>query len=51
MLTTKEKAVERFMTCLDCERLLRPTYNCKECGCFMKIKVKLESQSCPLGKW
>ncbi len=27
------------------------TTQCTECGCFMPIKAKLESQQCPLGIW
>jgi hypothetical protein len=40
---------ERFFICQEC-----PSFNlgiCKECGCFMKQKVKLELASCPLNKW
>lgn len=44
-------AVKRWSICMDCDRLFRPTRQCKECGCFMKIKVRLRSQHCPLGKW
>ena len=51
MLVDKEKAVERLMICKDCPRLFKPTWSCKECGCFMKAKARIESQSCPLGKW
>jgi hypothetical protein len=44
-------ALKRWNTCLDCDRLFRPTRQCKECGCFMKIKVRIRRMSCPLGKW
>ena len=37
--------------CNECPRLFKPTYTCKECGCFMKIKTHIKSQRCPLGKW
>jgi len=51
MLVEKEVAFERLDICNDCPSLFRPTWTCKECGCFMKIKARLESSTCPLGKW
>ncbi len=42
---------ERYETCLSCDRLTHMTKQCKECGCFMKLKVKLAEAVCPLGKW
>lgn len=48
---TDEQAQARYNVCLDCEKLIPITHQCKECGCFMKIKVKLELATCPLGKW
>lgn len=47
----KEIRKQRLEACLDCDRLFRPTYTCKECGCFVKIKSAIGSMSCPLGKW
>jgi len=41
----------RFLICSDCDRLLKTTHTCKECGCFMKAKTWLKSAKCPLGKW
>jgi hypothetical protein len=42
---------ERLDTCLNCERLIKLTTQCKECGCFMHIKTKLPQSTCPIGKW
>jgi hypothetical protein len=42
---------KRVSICSKCDRLFSPTFQCKECGCFMKIKAKLENARCPLGKW
>lgn len=36
--------------CNNCERLSW-IKNCKECGCFVKLKVKYYNSSCPLNKW
>ena len=41
----------RRKTCSECPRLFKPTFTCKECGCFMKIKSRLKLAKCPLGKW
>ena len=46
-----EDADARFEICKACDRLLHATNTCKECGCFMKAKVKLKDAACPLGKW
>jgi len=42
---------ERMAICLGCPRLFKPTKQCKECGCFMRIKTRLRSAECPIGKW
>jgi hypothetical protein len=44
-------AKARMDICEVCPRLLKATHQCKECGCFMKIKVKLANATCPLSKW
>jgi hypothetical protein len=41
----------RLNICKACPRLFKPTMQCKECGCFMRIKTRMKSQSCPIGKW
>jgi hypothetical protein len=46
--TTSSK---RYEICEVCPRFLKATKQCKECGCFMAIKVKLKEAVCPLGKW
>ncbi len=47
----EERAMERALHCRDCDRLIRATWTCKECGCFMKVKTRVPSAECPLGKW
>lgn len=44
-------AKERLKICMECPRLFKPTTQCKECGCFMRIKTRLKSATCPIGKW
>lgn len=41
----------RYTMCLDCDRLLKLTRTCKECGCFMSMKTWLKGAYCPIGKW
>ena len=42
---------KRWDECQKCEFLLKPTNSCKKCGCFMKVKTKIATASCPIGKW
>jgi hypothetical protein len=46
-----EEATARMDICELCPSLLGATHQCKECGCFMKLKTKLKNAECPLGKW
>jgi len=47
---TDEEASERLSICRSCPELF-PTGQCKKCGCFMNLKVKLAAAYCPIGKW
>lgn len=48
----EEAEVTRRLTlCHRCELFLRPQQRCSQCGCYMKFKSRLRSQSCPVGKW
>ena len=49
-LSEKESS-KRLNVCLGCDRLIKLTNQCKECGCFMDMKVKLPHATCPIGKW
>lgn len=42
---------KRMAKCLECPELIQMTKQCKQCGCFMNMKVRLEKAVCPLGKW
>jgi hypothetical protein len=50
-LSGEELASHRFSICETCPSLLKVTNQCKECGCFMSLKVKLLQAECPLKKW
>jgi len=41
----------RMSLCMDCPELIKTTKQCKQCGCFMNMKTKLEKATCPIGKW
>jgi len=47
----EEKSQKRFSICEECPELIKLTSQCKKCGCFMKMKVKIQNAACPLGKW
>ena len=42
---------ERMAICKECVYYFKPTGNCKRCLCFMKIKSRISSQSCPQSYW
>lgn len=46
-----EIAARRMETCEGCDRFLKVTRQCLQCGCMMNLKTKLLSAKCPLGKW
>lgn len=48
---SEEKSQKRLDICFGCDRLIKLTTQCKECGCFMNAKTKLPHASCPIGKW
>ena len=51
MFLQKAEAQARYDICKACEFFKPALTQCKECGCFMKMKVKLEKAQCPKGKW
>lgn len=48
---TDEVAHARYNICDWCPEFISLTKQCKKCGCFMNLKVKLNEATCPLGKW
>ena len=51
MLYDQDIIDKRWDECQKCEFLIKPTNNCKKCGCFMKIKTRIGASTCPEGKW
>jgi membrane protease subunit (stomatin/prohibitin family) len=42
---------ERLSICFDCDSYNKRRDLCKECGCIMRMKTKLNAAKCPLHKW
>ena len=40
----------RWDICQTCPELTNAN-RCKQCGCFMKLKVRIKGAKCPLNKW
>ena len=51
MLHDQDIIDKRWAECEKCEFLIKPTNSCKKCGCFMKVKTKVATARCPIGKW
>ena len=49
--TNDEEESTRYSLCMECPEFIKPTTQCKQCGCIMKAKVKLKYATCPIGKW
>lgn len=49
--TGDDVADARMAICYECPSLIQITNQCRECGCFMKLKTKLAAAVCPIGKW
>jgi hypothetical protein len=42
---------DRITICKSCVYYFKPTGTCKICKCFMKVKSRISSQSCPQKYW
>lgn len=49
--STEELHEARLAICKGCEFFKPRSERCGKCGCFMKLKTKLENATCPIGKW
>jgi len=50
-LVPQEIYKERISICKSCDYYFKLTGSCKVCGCFMRIKSRIATQSCPKGYW
>jgi len=51
MWIDKEYAQARYNICKSCNNFIPAVHLCRQCGCYMKLKVKLISAECLLKKW
>ena len=51
LLHDEEIISRRWEECQGCEHLIKATSQCKKWGCFMKVKTRGSTASCPIGKW
>lgn len=42
---------KRMSECENCDKFIRESITCGECGCFLLIKTSWASEKCPLDKW
>ncbi|WP_345702350.1 DUF6171 family protein [Leptospira yasudae] len=44
---------KRLFVCLSCPLLMKRflSEQCSVCYCFVRLKTKLKSESCPIGRW
>jgi hypothetical protein len=42
---------KRILACKACDSFIKKLRVCKECGCHMPTKAKMQDAFCPLGKW
>ena len=50
--TDEEVPTQRLKICSTCEHFEEvPARRCKECGCFLDVKVRTVRVTCPLMKW
>jgi hypothetical protein len=47
----ESEAERRYDICKTCPELIDLTKQCKQCGCMMALKTKLQHASCPINKW
>lgn len=41
----------RVLICSECPELNVEAFKCNKCGCFLKWKIALKANSCPMNKW
>lgn len=50
LLDKENRSQQRMSICQACPEL-KALNRCQQCGCFMSIKTRIYSATCPLGKW
>jgi hypothetical protein len=50
-IASAEEAERRMAICRTCPEFNAIDVRCYQCGCFLKVKVKDQVETCPVGKW
>jgi hypothetical protein len=48
---SKGEAEERMKICASCEEYIKEENRCNLCGCYMRVKTRIATEKCPIGKW
>ena len=51
LIDKENQSQTRLDICKSCDQLVPVVNVCKQCGCFMNIKTRIYSSTCPLKKW
>ena len=51
MSLSPEEIEDRMSICRECDRYDAAQNRCRECGCYMVVKARFGTESCPLNKW
>jgi hypothetical protein len=51
VLVSEQKLETRKQICNDCSQFNKESKRCYLCGCFMEVKWKFKSASCPISMW
>ena len=50
VLAGEQQRMMRLAECSACPNV-RDDWRCSRCGCYLPAKVKLATESCPVGRW
>lgn len=51
LVVSDSKYTERIQVCEVCEFFDKMQFRCGKCGCYMKMKARLDASKCPEAKW
>ena len=51
IFVTQEVEDERWACCRACDSYVPDSIQCRECTCFLQIKIPLAQEKCPKKKW
>lgn len=48
---SSEEVTKRQQICDGCEFYNKESKRCQKCGCYLRMKIQLETEHCPIGNW